>query len=96
MKKSRRICHQRTYSKKQIKLGVWDGLEHTAVLKMDNQQGLIVQHMELWAMLCDSLDGRGTCGEWMCVYLQLSPFAVHLKLSHSLLISRTPIQNLKK
>ena len=52
--------------------------------------------MELCSMLCDSLDGRGTCGEWMCVYLQLSPFAVHLKLSHSLLISRTPIQNLKK
>ena len=33
-------------------------------------------------------------GEWIHVYLWLSPFAVHLKLSqHCLLISYIPIQN---
>ena len=33
-------------------------------------------------------------GEWMYVYVWLSPFIVHLKLSqHCLLISYTPIQN---
>ena len=36
-------------------------------------------------------------GKWIHVYVWLSPFAVHLKLSqHCLLISYTPIQNLKK
>ena len=33
-------------------------------------------------MLCGSLDGRGFCGEWIDVYICLSPFAVHQKLSH--------------
>jgi len=32
------------------------------------------------AMLCGSLDGRGVWGEWIHVYVWLSPFAVHLKL----------------
>ena len=31
-------------------------------------------------MLCASLDGRGFGGEWIHVYVLLSPFAVHLKL----------------
>ena len=36
-------------------------------------------------------------GEWIHVYVWLSPFAVHLKLSqHGLLISYTPIQFKKK
>ena len=30
---------------------------HTAVVKMDNQQGPTVQHRELCAMLCGCLDG---------------------------------------
>ena len=33
-------------------------------------------------------------GEWIHVYVRLSPFAVHLKLS-TLLVSYTPIQNFK-
>ena len=32
---------------------------HSAIFKMDNQQGLIVQHRELCSMLCGSLEGRG-------------------------------------
>ena len=39
--------------------GVWDGHIHTAVFKMHNQQGPTVQHMELYSMLCASLDGSG-------------------------------------
>jgi len=32
-------------------------------------------------------------GEWIQVYVWLSPSAIHLKLSHYLLISYTPTQN---
>ena len=36
----------------------------------------------------------GECGgKWIHIYVWLSPFAVHLKLSHPLLISYTPVQN---
>ena len=38
--------------------------------------------------------GAAFGGEWIHVYVWLSPFAVHLRLSqHCLLISYTPIQN---
>ena len=36
---------------------------------------------ELCSMLCGSLDRRGVWGEWIHVYVWLSPFALHLKLS---------------
>ena len=39
--------------------GVWDGHVHTAIFKMDNQQGPTVLHRELGSVLCASLDGRG-------------------------------------
>ena len=40
--------------------------------------------------------GFFTTDEWIHVYVRLSPFAVHLKLSqHCLLMSYTPIQNKK-
>ena len=54
---------------------------HTAIFKMENQQGPTVEHRELCSMLCGSQDGRGVGGEWTHVYVQLSPFAVHQKLS---------------
>ena len=58
------------------------GMEiHTATFKKDNQEGPTVQHMELCSMLCGSLDGRGVSGVWIHVYVWLSPFVVHLKLS---------------
>ena len=59
--------------------GVWDGHVHAAVFKMENQQGPTVWHRGLCSMLWGSLDGRGAWGEWIHVYLQLSPFPVHLK-----------------
>ena len=47
--------------------GVLEGHVHTAICKMDNQQGPIVQHMELCSMLCGSLDGRRFGGE--CIHV---------------------------
>ena len=38
---------------------VWDPHVHTAIFKMDNQQGPTVKHRELCSMLCGSLDGKG-------------------------------------
>ena len=35
---------------------------HTAVFKMDNQQGPTVQHMEFSSTLCGSLDGSRVWG----------------------------------
>ena len=59
---------------------VWDKHVNTAIFKMDNQQGpnCIAQgtqgYMAAWI--------RGEVGqEWIHVYVWLSPFAVHLKLS---------------
>ena len=42
--------------------GVWDGHVHTALFKMDNQQGPTIEHMELCSMLYGSLDRRGVWG----------------------------------
>ena len=42
---------------------------HTAVLKMDNQKGPTVHHMELCLMLCASLDGGGSLGENGYMYM---------------------------
>ena len=61
--------------------GVWDGHIHTAILKIGNQQGPTVQHLELCSMLCGSLDGGEFRGEWIHAYVWLSPSAVHLRLS---------------
>ena len=43
-------------------LGVWDGHVHTAIFKVDSQQGPVAEHRELYSMLCGSLDGRGVGG----------------------------------
>ena len=37
---------------------------------------------ELCSMLCGRLDGRGVWGDWIHVYVRLSPFALHMRLSH--------------
>ena len=53
---------------------------HTAVFKMDNQQALTVQHMELSAM---DLPGWEGCWGKMDTCLPMAEsLAVHLKLSH--------------
>ena len=48
-------------------LGVWDERVHTAIFKMDNQQGTTVWHMELCSVLCGALEGRGVWGDWRYV-----------------------------
>ena len=54
--------------------GVWDGHVHSAMFKMDNQQGPTVQHMELCPVLCDSLDWRGVWGRKdTCICMAQSP-----------------------
>ena len=74
---------------------------HTAICKMDNQQGPIIQHMELYSMLCASLHGR--CGgrlrrEPIHVHAWLSSFAVHLKPSQHcwLVVLQYKIKSLKE
>ena len=39
--------------------GVWNGHVHTAIFKMDNQQGPTAWHRGLCSMLCGSLAGKG-------------------------------------
>ena len=62
-------------------LGVGDGHVCMAIFKMHNQQGPTAEHMEVCSMLCGILDGREFRGEWIHVYVWLSPFTVRLKLS---------------
>ena len=69
-----------------LKVTLSDLREQTNVclhkFKMDNQQGPTVQHMELCSILCGSLEGRESGGEWIHVYICMSSFTGHLKLSH--------------
>ena len=39
------------------RLGVWDGHVHTAIFKIDNQQGPTVEHRELSPIVSSSLKG---------------------------------------
>ena len=51
-------------------LGVWNGQVHTAIFKMDNQQGPTIQHTKLCSVLHGSLDGRGVGGRTdTCLYM---------------------------
>ena len=47
---------------------VWDGHVHTAIFKMDNQQGPTVQHVELSSMLCGSRNGSRVWGSSINIY----------------------------
>ena len=40
------------------RLGVWDRHVHTAIYKIDNQQGPTVEHRELCSVLCNNLNGK--------------------------------------
>ena len=75
--------------------GVWDGHVHTAIFKMDNQQGPGVQHMKLCSVLCGDLDGKRAWGRvdayiFMAEALCCSPGSIT-----ALLIGYMPIQNKK-
>ena len=66
--------------------GVWDGRVHTALFKMDNQQGPTVQCIELCSVLCGSLEGREVWGEIA------NPFK-STEIITTLFIGYTPLQN---
>ena len=66
---------------------VWDEHVHTAIFKMDNQQGPTVLHRELCLVLSGSLHRRGVCREWIYGYILLSRSAVLLKLSQLCLLT---------
>ena len=72
--------------------GVCDGHVHTAILKLEYQQGPTVYHNVM-----QQPGWEGSLGENGQMHITwLGPFNVHLKLSqHCLLISYTLIQNTK-
>ena len=71
-------------------MGGRDRHVHTAIFKMDLLYGTwnsVQCYVATWV-------GGEFGGEWLHVYVWLSPFTVHLKLSHHCsLIGYTPIQN---
>ena len=75
--------------------GVWDGHVHTAIFKMDNQQGPTVQHRELCSMLYGSLNGKRVRGRMdTCMCMAESPCCPPETIT-ILLIDCTPIQTKK-
>ena len=72
---------------------VWDGHVHTAMFKIDNQQGPPVQHRELCSMLRGILDGREVQGRMdTCIGMAQSLCSSPETIT-TLLIGYTPIQN---
>ena len=67
-------------------------IPHTAKLKMDNQQGPIVQHTELYSKLCASLERREI--RYVCVCMAES-CCCSPETNTTLLISYTQIKNKK-
>ena len=62
-------------------LGVLDGDAHTAIFKMDNQQGPLSSTGNSTQCYVAAWMGGAFGEECIQVYVWLSPFAVHLKLS---------------
>ena len=40
------------------RLGIWNWHVHTAIFKIDNQKGTMVQHREHCSILCNKLNGK--------------------------------------
>ena len=60
---------------------VWDGQVHTATFKMDHHQGPTCTTGNSAQCSGPAWMGGESGGEWIHVYVWLSPFSVHLKLS---------------
>ena len=75
--------------------GVWDGHGHTAVFRMETQQGPAVQHRELCSMSCGSLDGRGVWGRMDTCTCTAESLYCPPETITVLLISYTPIHTKK-
>ena len=61
--------------------GIWGQQVHTATFKMDNQQGPTIYTMNSPQSYVAAWMGEEFGGGWICVYVWLSPFGVHLELS---------------
>ena len=66
---------------------------HTAIFKMDNQQGPTVQHREFCPMLCGSLDGRGLWERMDSCICMAEAFCCPPVTITTLLTDYTPTQN---
>ena len=72
--------------------GLWDGCVHTAIFKMDHQQGPPIQHTGLWSVLRGSPEGGEFGGEWVRVCTAESLHCPPETIT-TLLIGCTPKQN---
>ena len=76
--------------------GVRNARVHTGIFKMYNQQGPTVYHIELYSVLCNSLDGREVWGRMViCICMAESPH-ISPETVTTLLIGYTTMQNKKK
>ena len=78
------------FSRVQLCVTLWT----PTIFKMDKQQGPVVEHIELYLMLCCSLDGRGLGRMDTCISMAES-LLCSPKSSTTLLIGYTLIQNKK-
>ena len=68
---------------------------HTTVLRMDNQQGSTVQHRKSAQCYAVAWLGRESGGQWVHVYVWLSPSAVNYHINGNWLYSNIKL-NVKK
>ena len=79
--------------------GLWEGHVHTAIwitnkeVKMDNQQGPTIQHIEFCSAFCASLDGRRIWGRMDTCICMSKSFHCSSETITTLLIGCTPVQN---
>ena len=71
------------------RMRVWDGHVHTAIFKMDNQQG----PTELCSMLSGSMDRRGVWGRMDTRICMVKSLCYSPETIKTLLTGYTPIQN---
>ena len=71
--------------------GLWGGHVHTAVFKMENQQGPAVEHKELCLMSCGSPDGRGVWGRMDTCLCVAESLCCSSETITTLLISYSPM-----
>ena len=91
LEKQLMVGRENDRSKGQVGSLGWTCVIHTALFKVDNQQGPTVQHMDLYLMLCGSLDGRGVWSRMdTCICeaetLGCSPKTITLLIGYLLLL----------
>ena len=72
-------------------MGVWDEHVHTAMFKIDNQQGPTIQQRELCSTFCNNLNGKTILKRidtWICI---TELFCCTPETNTTLLVNYTPI-----